>query len=288
MARTIEEIQKDLLQAKYQAQELSALDILTADELDDVPDTSSKVSEWRLWIWIFATAIWTLEKLMDIFRAEVEERIANSRAHTKAWYREKALAFQFGYELNEKDYYDTIDPAAQIIKYASVQKVILTGRGALRMKIAKEEGDELAPLTDEELQAFSSYINQVADAGTYVFAESRPGDRINIDGIIYYDPQVLNTYGESYDGDLTVKDAIIAYFKSIDFDGKLIFSELLASIKQVPGVKGVKINKIAILTYGGEYITYEDQSGVIPEFIQPVSGWFIPDRLEFTFIDYES
>ena len=135
-ARTINEIQTEILYNKDSASELDALSILTAPEQANV-DSGSKVSEWRLWVWVTAVAIWTLEKLFDIFKIEVEERIAATRVHTRRWYREKALAYQYDDTLNESDVYDVIDPDKQIVKYASVRKVILSGMAPYGLKFAK-------------------------------------------------------------------------------------------------------------------------------------------------------
>lgn len=63
MARTIEEIQAEIYREKENYEELNEL------------NSTSKTALWRLWIYIVAVAIWSLEKLFDLHRADINERI---------------------------------------------------------------------------------------------------------------------------------------------------------------------------------------------------------------------
>jgi len=289
MGRTINEIQTEILEYKYNAPELDALTVLTVDEQQQVnPDSTSKVSEWRLWVWIVAVAIWSLEKLFDLFRQEVEERIAATRPHTRGWYRDKALAWQNGYTLpQDKDYYDTIDEDAKIVKYASVRKLVISGRGTLLLKIAKDDNGILSPLSETEKNAFSGYMNKVTDAGTFLSVQSYPADWIKIEMDVYYDPQLIDASGNYIaTGNGTVIPAIKDYLKKMDFDTQLILTKLVDAIQGVDGIAYPVLNKVEVKTYtGGWEAVYDIAAGIHQEFTVPEAGWYELDE-ENTIINY--
>ena len=155
MARTIIEIRDEILAAKAAQASLNTL------------NSTSHVSIYRLWIWITATCIWTLEKLFDIFKVEVDDTISKKNPHTPEWYVEKAKAFQYGYNLvAEKDYYDntgiddTVIAASKIVKFAAMPEIPF-----LRLKVAKLVGLNLAALSAPELASFQAYIKRIKGAG---------------------------------------------------------------------------------------------------------------------------
>jgi hypothetical protein len=243
MARSLENIQTELLDAKESVSELNALEVLTMNEVNTLGNvtSTSKVAVWRLWIYVFAFAQWVQEKLWDVFRNEVETRIAETRIHTKEWYRNEALIFQLGYELQwngRRFVYETIDEIAKIIKHAAVQKYIINGYGVLRVKVAKEVNDERVPLTNEELQAFSAYMNSVGDAGTVVIPTSAIADDLKLEITISYDPLVLNNAGQRLDGtdDTPVLSAIKTFLRSFEFNGELVLQKLQNHLETIEGV----------------------------------------------------
>ena len=291
MSRTINQIQEQILAAKDMSKRLSALDILTNAEAQSAQtDSTSKVSEWRLWVWVVAVSIWMLEKLFDVFRQEVEDRIAATRPHTRGWYREKALAFQKGYELpRDKDYYDTIDEDARIIKYASVRKRIISGRGTLLIKVAKADGDNLAPLTATERYAFTAYMDRVTDAGTFIVVRSYPADSIRIEAEVYYDPQLIDADGNYIaTGEGAVIPAIKNYLKSMDFDSQLILTKLVDAIQNAKGIYYPVLKKVEVKTATGSWIpVYDISAGVHQEFTEPFSGWYELDEANTNIIYHQ-
>ncbi|MCH4829433.1 hypothetical protein [Flavobacterium columnare] len=52
--------------------------------------------------------------------------------------------------------------------------MVINGYGVLRMKVVRMVGNELAPLTPEQLTAFSAYMNLVSDAGTTIIPSTGP------------------------------------------------------------------------------------------------------------------
>jgi len=107
MARTIAEIQEQILDERDKVEQFNALQVLTTDEKRDQTiseqlTSTSKASIWRLWVYIVATAIWLHEKV-------VERNALISRPHTLAWYREQALNYVAGADLIWKDGYFQFD-----------------------------------------------------------------------------------------------------------------------------------------------------------------------------------
>jgi len=289
MSRTLNQIQEQILSMKNRSSDLSALEVLTPDEQTSLtPDSTSKVAEWRRTVWVVAVVIWFLEKLFDIFRQEIEDRIAATRPHTRGWYREKALAFQNGYTLpDDKDYYNTIDESAKIVKYASIRKLILSGRGTLVVKIAKDDSGNLAPLTATERYAFTSYMNRVTDAGTFISVRSYPADSIKIEADVYYNPEIVDSDGNYIaTGEGTVIPAIDDYLKNMDFDTQLILTKLVDAIQKVEGISYPVLKKVEVKTATGSWEpVYDISAGVHKEFSVPDAGWYELDEAN-TVINY--
>jgi hypothetical protein len=278
MPRSINEIQKTILDAKAQAGELATLEILTDNEKAFTSiNSTSKAAVWRLWVWIYSFAQFVQEQYWDTFKKEVEKRIAESRIHTPKWYREKALAFMYGIPLVfEKDYYDLSGlteaqiTAAKIVSNAATVRVVQNGYGTLRLKVVRTVNGEYAPLTPEQVTALSDYFNKnVADAGTVVNVTTGNADMLKLKIDIYYNPLVLAADGSRLDGtaDAPVIEQIKNYLKSIDFEnGKLVLTYLADQLQQVPGVI-LPVIKEAFSKYGDyDYTTPDIQNvGVINE-----------------------
>lgn len=249
MARTINDIQKEILQARLNSVNLSALEVLTDSEQSILQaDSSSKVGIWRLWVFIFAYAHFILEQYWAIFEAEIEKRIAESRIHTPKWYREKALNFLYGVPLvQDKDYYDTSLLTAQqivdakIVSNAASVRVVQSGYGTLRMKVVRTVNGEYAPVLPQHLVALNTYFNShIADAGTLVTVTTGDADLLKLKLDIYYDPLILSADGSRLDGTnaAPVVTKISDYLKSIDFEnGSLILTYLTDNLQKVPGIK---------------------------------------------------
>jgi hypothetical protein len=243
MARTINEIQEIILQQKNLTPSLSALEVLTASEQNTLPNltSTSKVSIWRLWVYICAFSIWGLEKIFDTFRAEVEETIALNQIGTADWYNTKMLEFQLGYELTPMGVYDNTNEvqadvlASKIIKQSAVEEF----NGRLKIKVATEIDGELAPLSLTQFNAFTEYAEAVKYAGTRLIMISRVADDYATGYTIYYDPLILDAYGARLDGtdNTPVQDAVKAYLRDLEFNGEFINTKLTDALQAVEGVK---------------------------------------------------
>ncbi|WP_291152195.1 hypothetical protein [Flavobacterium sp. UBA7680] len=208
MARTIAEIQKEILDEKEKQSSLAGLTNI------------SKTSIWQLWVNIVATAIWVHEKI-------VEKNALISRPHTLNWYRDQALNFHYGVPLTSngvsliwKDgsyQFDTtkLDEAqiedSKIIKYCAVSEIDLetvldpekkpveifsdyfhNKVGVVFIKVATIKGDKISRIdVPNELFAFKEYIAKIKDAGNQVYITSDDGDVLKLKLNVYIDPLTI-------------------------------------------------------------------------------------------------
>ena len=234
MARSINEIENQII-----------TEIQNNEVLNQNLTSVSKSAVWRNMVHIFAYCIHFFERLLDQNKTEVDQQIAKSRIHNQKWYREKALAFMFGKQLNDSDIYDTSDMTEQEIAEAKIiaNAAPVKMQGYLRMKVVKSLGDELGPLSTTELTAFESYMNYVTDAGTYVVPTSNQADDLKLQLDVYYDPMILAQDGSRLDGTIQTPtlDVINSYLKSLRFNGAFVETKLMDEIQSVHGVTMVKI-----------------------------------------------
>jgi hypothetical protein len=207
MARTIAEIQKEILDEKDNYDSLSGL-------------TDSKTAIWKLWTNIMATAIWIHEKI-------VEKNALVSRPHTLNWYREQALNFHYGAPLNSESsnrmsltwqngsyQFDTTGlteseiEESKIIKHCAVSEIDLetvlkpeskieeifsdyfhNKVGVVFIKVATVKDKKISRIdVPNELFAFKEYIAKIKDAGNQVYISSDQGDILKLSLNVYVDP----------------------------------------------------------------------------------------------------
>lgn len=232
MARTVDTIYADLLAKKESDSNLDAL------------NSTSKTAIWRLWLYIVAYAINVLETLFDKHYSEVTEVITELKPHTMRWYRQKALAFQYGFDLiTDSDVFDNGTAtdeqieASKIIKYAAITEATTESR--LVLKIATEDNaGKLAPITEGQESAFVPYIEEIKDAGVAITVINYLPDILKLNLRIYYDPLVLTSSGVSIrTGKKPVEDALNEFMKELPFNGELVLNSLIDKLQKTEGVK---------------------------------------------------
>lgn len=278
MARSIQEIQTLILQAKTQEPALNEL------------NSTSKVAIWRLWVYIIAVAIWSLEKLFDQHRADIDKRLAELKPHTARWYRSKALAFQYGFDLlpdsdkfNNQGHTEEAIEASKIVKYSAV--IESKNEGRLIVKIAGEQGDTLQPITDAQKQAFEAYLQEIKDAGVRLSVVNYQPDVLHLQMKIIYDPLVLDSNGQSIiHATKPVEETIKSYLKRLPFNGELVLAHLIDALQQAEGVKipHLVLAQSKNITSSGEYGAFE----TIEISKIPTAGYFTIDN--FNDISYVS
>ena len=278
MARTIQEIQTLILQAKAQEPALNEL------------NSTSKVAIWRLWVYIIAVAIWSLEKLFDQHRADIDKRLAELKPHTARWYRSKALAFQYGFDLlpdsdtfNNQGHTEEAIEASKIVKYSAV--IESKNEGRLIVKIAGEQGEQLQPITDAQKQAFEAYLQEIKDAGVRLSVVNYQPDVLHLQMKIIYDPLVLDSNGQSIiHATKPVEETVKSYLKRLPFNGELVLAHLIDALQQAEGVKipHLVLAQSKNITSSGGYGAFE----TIEISKIPTAGYFTIDN--FNDITYVS
>lgn len=239
MARTITEIHADITGTLVN--EFAAIDITIN------PATWSRVNLLRLITYIVAVCQWTIEQLQDAHKAEVNELIAAKKPHSLRWYAEKAKAFQLGRNLvPEQDYYDNTGisdediEASKLVKFAAVvRQKRANGRVYLRIKAATTTGNDLSPLSVEQVKSLREYFDRIADAGVDIEVDSQEADRLQLKLDVYYNPLILGTNGSRLDGTdgAPVPNAIRAYLKNLPFNGLFVLAHLVDALQAVEGVE---------------------------------------------------
>lgn len=240
MARTTDQVYDSILESKAAFTELDGL-VPSTDEaqilLTDL-GTETKVADWRIWTYIYASAISLLEAFFDIFKAEIKEIAATSHYGTLPWWRKASLDFQYGYDLEwdpikMKFLYATTDADAKIIRraasseYPDTQEVVL--------KVAKLDG---TPLTTPEKEAFEIYAVNIAPAGINVTVISQVADDLKFDIEIFYNPLVMSPDGSLIlePSTFPAEDAILAHLNDLDFDGELVLTFLQDDLQMAEGI----------------------------------------------------
>lgn len=265
MARTISEIS----------------DSIIADLQLNIPalTSTSKVAIYRLISNIVATAIWSHEKLWDLFRDEIETRIQAAIPGTIAWLHNACLAFQYGDNLEfngDKFTYPIIDTAKQIIKRCAIAE---SGKDVV-IKVAKLSGEIPIELSYDEYNAFKWYVRNIKFAGIKTAVISQPADLLRLSYKIYYDPTILTSEGELIDepGSFPVTDAINNYIAGIVFDGKFNKTASVDAIQQAEGV----VEPLIIYAQGKEYNAANFTT--FQEYYNAVAGYMIVDELIIEYI----
>lgn len=265
MARSIGVIQNEML------------DGIAADENLAGLNSQSKVSIYRLIVFIVAFSIWVLENLFDTHKKEVDDIIEAKMPHRPSWYRTKAKAFQYGFALiADTDNYDntgyTDDQVldSKIIKYAAVTP----SAGQILIKIATEAAGVLAPITPEQKASFDAYILEIADCGVKYIVVNHLPDILLLNLQIFRDPLVLDSTGMSIlNGNYPVQDAINEYMKELPFNGELVLAHFIDKIQKAEGVvipHIINAESQAIDINTNEYLDAEP----INVKTVPVSGYF--------------
>ena len=272
MARSIEQIKTSMAEAFMQDTNLA---IKYGFEVGaDFNNTFSKVSIESLLLYIVAVGIWTLERLFDTHTAELTDYIATMKPHSLRWYVEKAKAFMYGEPvlpelISGSDIYDTTDMTDEQIAQAKIVTfaACTENNATLYLKVAKAGP---APLDNEEKDAFVAYLNEIKDAGVRVDVISQQGDYLNLNMVIFYNPLLIKSNGESKaDGTKVVEQAIKDYIENIPFNGEFRKNELVDVIQAVDGVVMVELGVVEHSETGAAG-SFED---VIPN-CKPASGYF--------------
>lgn len=282
MARTVEKIKKDMT-AEFMKME-AVKSRYGLDGSKSFADCFSMASLENIIFYVFAVAVWALEKLFDLHRADVDARIEQLEPHTLRWYVSKAKAYMQGQKLvTDCDYYDTEGmteqdiAAAKVVKYA----VATESNTVVYIKVAREVDGNPAALTAGQLEGLTSYMNEIKDAGVSVQLRNEPADQMRISLLIYYDPTLLiidaNGNG-SQNGKDPVRETTKQVIENLPFNGMFRKSDLMAALQALPCVEVADIKSVKVKPRNGaEWQTVEGYD-------RPFSGYYSIDALT---VDYQ-
>lgn len=251
---TISEIKNTICEAYISDPEIIAKYGL--DESKTFGEQFSVVSLENILFYAVAVGIWVSVVLFDQHKTDMETILSQQLVHRTSWYAYKAKLFQFGFELNgdTENYNNSGETEAQItasrvVKYSAA--ITASDKSILFLKIATDNNGKRQPLPENQLTAFTKYINRVADAGVRICIINDQADDIQLRLDIYYNPLVLDNSGARLDStsDTPVQDVIRAYLNNLPFNGTYINMRLVDEIQNIDGVEIVEL-KSAASRYG--------------------------------------
>lgn len=244
MARAQQEIRTAILAEKNASAELNGL------------RSASATAIYTLWVNVFAYFTSLLEQAWDAYAAKVANDIATQKNFKTTWYAKEALKFQDGDLLSETTYeYPATDPSKQIIKRASVTELT---NGVISIKVAK--GEPLTALSAPELARFTAYMGDKKPAGILLNIISLNADVLSLNATVWYDAQLGEGTTKT-----SVENAIREYIKNIDFGGRFVANDLIEQVRNLPGVRNMKITLLQA-TAGGVFTidqTYDPIAGYL-------------------------
>lgn len=290
MARSLEQIQQEMLTAKQNEFHLAGLqsDATVTNIFQKFWNyvfgsnrSTSKVAIWRLWIYITSFCIWTLEVLFDEHSKDVDNKLLTLKPHGFAWYQQRALDFQFGFDLKNGSVEfentgktDEEIALSKIVKSAAVSEIVTDKEARLYIKIATEKNGILSPLSQQQYSAFKRYMKEIKDWTAKVRIINYLPDRLKLNIRIVRDPLVLNENGEYIQGGASpVNEVIKNYMKKLPFNGELSLQKLEREILAIDGVNDLKIDSAKTQWIDEETISYGVWKNIDIATI-PFSGYF--------------
>ena len=276
--RTIEQIKESIAADFMRNEHVAELFAFTPG--DSFTAHFSKVSVIGILFYIFAVAAWTLEKLFDTYKGEMDTRIEEIIPHRPRWYRDKVLAFMKGKTLiADTDRYDTTAMTEDAIAAVRVVKhaVAVENRDAslLTIKVAGEKDGKRCRLDAETEAQLAAYIAEIKDAGVRTALVNTDPDRFSCQVEIYYDPMLVAETVET-----ACREAVREYIENLPFNGEYTNMALVDALQAVEGVR--------IVEFKGATRVAADETVVVPIDARcvPAAGYFTMEDVQLTLKAY--
>ena len=261
MARTIREIKAAMTQQFMSDPTIVEMYGFTEGAVFE--DTFSAVSLESIWFSIVASAIYVLETLFDLFRADVDKKISGAVVASIPWYHKIALEFQYGDSLvfdeaTQGFVYPVVDTTKQLVKFAACRDM---GGGVYVLVSGADSSGNPVALSSDVLSAFESYLRERKPAGVILSVNSLNPDLVRSVMTVQYDPQVLTPDGELITDPSVkpVEDAVNAYLKGIVYGGVLNKTKLVDAVQGARGVIDVVLTSVSVKPANGS--SYEVVTG---------------------------
>lgn len=250
MSRTLTQIYTEAVDTRNKYLELTEL------------TNDSKMSIINAFTWVVAAAIYSFETLMDVFVVDIATTF-NSRINgTPDYYANSMLKWQYGDSLIVDEYgtsfyYAQEDVTKRIITHVSYQEAHSEEYkdDVLILKVATGDGNKMSKLTDDQLIAARSYLNQIKFAGVKCNVVSRNGDVLVPRVTIYYDGGVSKE--ELYDA---IDKSLTDFLTSMKFDSLIYTQKVIDVLQKTPHVTDVYIDPKASVQQGIFIAQYDDDN----------------------------
>ncbi|MFB6456564.1 hypothetical protein ACE38W_14935 [Chitinophaga sp. Hz27] len=263
MARQVTQIQQQML------------DQVAADPvLSPLLTSTSKRAIYRLWTFIQATAIGTLEQIMDVFKGDVETMISKSAPASAPWLQQKMFEFQYSADnpqivqlIDFAPKYPVLDETLRIISRCSVSTDIANN---VIIKVA--QGEPPFALSNSQKSALQTYVNTIGADGISYIVVSNESDYLFLKGQVYYNGQYSDVIKDN------VLQAINNFLSGLPFNGQMRISNLELAIRGVAGVTDVLLQNVSARSYNtafgaGTYLVINNQ--VVSRYWPTVSGYIV-------------
>lgn len=205
--------------------------------------STSTAAEWLLIRNIYITLLMLLERIVEFFKADVDESLKTKQPGSVYWYPIMIKEFQYGDSLtvdNGTPKYAVIDPTKQIVTQVSVRE---SDDGKLLVKVAKDDAGNKVPLDNAELTALRNYAASRKSPGVKANVVSRAADSLKYTIIGKFDRNYAQATIEA------AIDAVLETFRdNFAFDAILYKSQLVEDLMAIPGMKSVQVQ--IDITYG--------------------------------------
>ena len=276
------------------------LDLKNKNTILSEVNSTSKTGLWRQFLEVVSTAYWAFVNVRDLHDKETNVLIQEQKVPNQRWYRNKALSFQYGFDVEtDTDIFkptiqvDGVDveateeqiEASKVIKYCAVDRKVIANRASLIIKIAGEENGEIVQTSDEVKEALKKWFEEdgAAAAGDVITYINYKGDILSFSVDVYVNPLVMMSDGRhKINLNYPVEDAIKTYLKNLPFNGEFDVQKFEAAILATEGVLKLKTNKVEskwIVASGGD----ADGYGLF----QPISVYKIPESGYFKVEDFK-
>lgn len=269
MARTVndifEEIKKEAIKLATEANNNPAITMF---------NNTSKVAIWRILFYAIAYICFTVEVIFDNTVGIIQNMIANLAPHTLKWYRNKALNFQYGFNLiADTDKYDNngysndaIDNS-KIVAYAAFNEASIDNVRSLLIKVAKKQNNAPTQLSPTEEAAFIGYIEKIKDAGVRVVVYNKEADLVRVVVNVYYNPLLLDSNGNRLDGlgGKPVEDTAKQFPFQLDFNGEFIVAQFIDTLQNSYGVSRRRVDLVSLEKKTGTAAYTNISSSFVPD-----------------------